>query len=81
MATIDLFEANRSERPVRISLFAPLLEAWQAYVRQVEEHRTIVRLSRLDPHLIRDMGFDSADIHAALEGTWDENPRRSFPRV
>jgi uncharacterized protein YjiS (DUF1127 family) len=81
MATIDLFEANRSERPVRFSLFTPLLEAWQAYARQVEEHRTIVRLSRLDPHIIRDMGFDPADIHAALEGTWDEDPRPSFPRV
>jgi uncharacterized protein YjiS (DUF1127 family) len=81
MATIDLFEANRSERPVRFGLLTPLLEAWQGYVRQVEEHRTIVRLSRLDPHIIRDMGFDPADLHAALEGTWDENPRRSFPRV
>jgi uncharacterized protein YjiS (DUF1127 family) len=81
MATIDVFEATRSESPVHTGFFAQLLEAWQAYVRQIEEHRTIVKLSRLDPHLIRDMGFEPADIYAALDGTWDEDARRAFPRV
>jgi uncharacterized protein YjiS (DUF1127 family) len=81
MATIDIFEATRRESPVRIGFFARLIAIWQAYIRQVEEHRAIVRLSRLGPHLIRDMGFDPDEIHAALDGTWDEYPRRSFPRV
>lgn len=34
-------------------------------------------LSRLPPHLIRDMGLDPARVYDAVEGTWDEvNPGR-----
>ncbi len=81
MATIEMFETARTEAPARTGFLSHLIAALRSYRRHVQERRIIVRLSRLDSHLLRDMGFEPADIHAALEGSWDEDPRRSFPRV
>ncbi len=73
MATYELF-GTASEAPVRAgnSVVDVLFSSVGQMVRRFEERRTIVKLSRLDPHLIRDMGFDPAAIYGALEGSWDE---------
>lgn len=59
--------AGTSDAPVGI--ISGLL--WRLRTR-IEERRTLVRLSRLSPHLIRDMGIDPDDVYAALKGSWDE---------
>lgn len=45
---------------------------WRGAWQRIAERRLLVRLSRLDPHVMRDMGFDPELIAEALEGTWDE---------
>jgi uncharacterized protein YjiS (DUF1127 family) len=79
MATFDLFDSiHESERTRRISapasFFAPLVEAWQAFRRRFEERQIIVKLSRKDAHLLRDMGFDPDEIYDAVHNSWDEVP-------
>lgn len=51
---------------------AALRSLWQSTVRRRLERRTLVKLSRLPPHVVRDMGFDPERIAEALEGSWDE---------
>lgn len=48
---------------------------WRSFLRRWQERRTLVRLSRLAPHIIRDMGFDPDSIYDEIDGSWDEvNP-------
>jgi uncharacterized protein YjiS (DUF1127 family) len=89
MATIDFIETAHQDAqghriPSRTSLFAPLVEAFAAYRRRIEEHRIIVRLSRHDGHLLRDMGFEPDEIYDAVRDSWDEVPdarRRAAQRI
>ena len=79
MATIDFIETAHQDAqghriPSRTSLFAPLVEAFAAYRRRIEEHRIIVGLSRHDAHLLRDMGFEPDEIYDAVRDSWDEVP-------
>jgi uncharacterized protein YjiS (DUF1127 family) len=79
MATFDLFDnihdGERARRiPAPASFFAPLVAAWQAYRRRFEERRIIVKLSRKDAHLLRDMGFEPDEIYDAVHSSWDEVP-------
>ena len=79
MATIDFIETAHQDEPTRrisarTSLFAPLVEAFAAYRRRIEEHRIIVGLSRHDAHLLRDMGFEPDEIYDAVHDSWDEVP-------
>lgn len=34
-----------------------------------EERATLMELSRMSPHLLRDMGIEPGDIHDALDGS------------
>jgi uncharacterized protein YjiS (DUF1127 family) len=81
MTTIDVFEETRKEPPARTGFFVQLRQGWRAYVHRFEERRIIVKLSRKDGRLLRDMGFEPEDIYAALDGTWDQVPRRLLPRI
>jgi uncharacterized protein YjiS (DUF1127 family) len=84
MATIELFQSARDEAQAasrEVGFLSELREAVRAVRRRVEERRTIARLSRLSPHLIRDMGLDPDAIRGALIGTWDEVHEDRFPKV
>jgi uncharacterized protein YjiS (DUF1127 family) len=86
MATFDFFDSIRDDErasrlPARTSFFAPLVEAWRAYRRRFEERQMLVKLSRKDAHLLRDMGFEPDEIYDAVHNSWDEDARRSLPRV
>jgi uncharacterized protein YjiS (DUF1127 family) len=72
MSTYDLFDTvSKTAAPER-GIIDRLFSAIRRMIRRFEEHRTLVKLSRLDQRLIRDMGFDPAAIYGALEGSWDE---------
>lgn len=60
-----------ASRPLRRP-FSALARLLPELFRRHAERRTVVQLSRLDPHLLRDMGFDPERIADALEGSWDE---------
>ena len=70
MATIEVSGGFR-KRPVRHDLLGALRAGWQSFLRRREERRAMVAISRLDPHLIRDVGFDPAQVHKAVGGGWD----------
>ena len=79
MATIDFIEtahedAHSRRIRARTSLFAPIVQAFAAYRRRIEEHRIIVGLSRHDAHLLRDMGFEPDEIYDAVHDSWEEVP-------
>jgi hypothetical protein len=78
MTTIELNHANHSETTERQNLLVVLHDAFRAYVERRKWHRTVVRMSRLQPHLIRDMGFEPEAIYAAVEGGWDEVDVRQY---
>jgi uncharacterized protein YjiS (DUF1127 family) len=67
MTTLDFFasEAAVAKRP---SFFAPLRKFWTNMARRRAEHRSIMELSQLDAHLLRDMGIEPLDIYDALNG-------------
>jgi hypothetical protein len=54
------------------NVLATVANGWAAFRRRRFERASIVRISRMDPHLIRDMGFEPEAIYAALDGTWEE---------
>lgn len=60
------------ERGAPYSFLRMLLFGWRAMRCYRNERQAIVALSRLDPRLIRDMGFDPEQVCEALDGTWDE---------
>ncbi|MGQ2901668.1 hypothetical protein [Neoaquamicrobium sediminum] len=66
-------------RGARYDFLGTLRAGWQAMLAHREERRTIVKLSRLPVHVIRDMGFDPESVYAALDGSWDEvDPARPY---
>jgi uncharacterized protein YjiS (DUF1127 family) len=80
--TIDFAEiVSDRQRSAANSSTHSLTELWRKFVRRRQEHRALVNLSRLPPHLIRDMGFDPERIYDALDGTWDELGDPRFPKV
>ncbi|RCS24497.1 DUF1127 domain-containing protein [Phyllobacterium salinisoli] len=60
------------EKRVRYDVLGTLLMGWRAMRRHREERRELVALSRLGPHIIRDMGFDPEEVYMALNGSWDD---------
>ncbi len=85
MSVIEL-RAHVPARAVRYDFLATLRAGWRAMLAHREERRTIVKLSRLPVHVIRDMGFDPESVYEALDGSWDEvdpaNPYRDhLPRT
>ena len=72
MATYDVCETSIRDVPAPTGLLAPLLRVWGNVKERVEEHRIVHQLYRLDPHVLRDMGFDPHAIYAAREGAIGE---------
>jgi hypothetical protein len=70
MATMDVTLGFRGRSLVQDLLIA-LRAGWQTLLRRQEERRAIVAISRLGPHIIRDMGLDPERIHEELRGGWD----------
>ena len=71
MTAID-FSARLREAPVRHDLSRALKAGWQVFLRHRRDRRSIVDISRLSPHVIRDIGFEPEDVYGALKGSWDE---------
>jgi uncharacterized protein YjiS (DUF1127 family) len=71
MTAVEFSSAYDPDR-ARYDLVGTLRVGWQAMRRHRAERRIMVRLSRLDPHVIRDIGFDPERIYEALDGSWDE---------
>ena len=60
-----------SERPVlRLTIAMPNV-VW-AWLGRRRERRLMAQLSRLSPHMIRDIGLDPDEVYDAVAGTWDE---------
>jgi uncharacterized protein YjiS (DUF1127 family) len=70
--TIEVTEYLGERPQPEAELLLPLPPFLRRTLRNWQERRTLVRLSRLSPHLIRDMGFDPDCVYDALEGSWDE---------
>lgn len=77
MLTIEVTdqEGDNSRRPGGI---VAVIGVWRKIRSRYEMRRDLVHLSRLSPRLIRDAGLDPERIYAALDGSWDEVPRRPF---
>jgi uncharacterized protein YjiS (DUF1127 family) len=72
MASIEVSDYV-NETPVKAGVVGVVRSAWNEIVRHHRERRAIAHISRLSPHLIKDMGFDPQRINAAA-GTWDGIP-------
>ena len=73
MSTIELSRSGQHRPPrsrrTRPGHSAPL----PAQSSRYWQHRSILRrLQRLSPYMLRDMGFEPADIYAARPGSWAE---------
>jgi uncharacterized protein YjiS (DUF1127 family) len=74
MTTMDIGATFGRPTP-RIALAVPGFI--RTLIRRRRERRLFALLSRLPPHLIRDVGFDPEEVYDAVEGTWYEiNPGR-----
>jgi uncharacterized protein YjiS (DUF1127 family) len=80
MATTDTlsFALDDSASP---NFLGDLQHAWRTFARRRKERRTVVKLSRHGPHLLRDLGLDPDAVYGALDGTWDEVEHDRFPKV
>jgi len=75
---IDTSGATLSRNiPRAPSLRALLAHWWTARA----ERREIAHLSRHSPRMLRDLGYNPADIYRAVEGTWDEVTVDRFRRL
>jgi uncharacterized protein YjiS (DUF1127 family) len=71
MATLNIALRIPGER-VRYDFIGALQAAWQAYAERRRERRMLIEISRLAPHVIRDMGLEPELVYEALDGSWDE---------
>jgi uncharacterized protein YjiS (DUF1127 family) len=67
MTTLELNEPLRdaSRATNRSGLVTRLLRRWR---ERRAERATLMTLSRMQPHLLRDMGIEPDDIYDALDG-------------
>lgn len=56
----------------RYDFLGALGAGWQAFRQRRRERRDLVRISRLGPRIIRDIGLDPEEVYEALDGSWDE---------
>jgi uncharacterized protein YjiS (DUF1127 family) len=79
--TTDYNDAPASPVPAGLGL-GRLFRSWLASARRRRQARlTLFELSRLDAHLLRDMGINPADVRDALAGRWSSvwlDPMRRF---
>jgi uncharacterized protein YjiS (DUF1127 family) len=72
MATVELSTVVRARGAEKPDLLTRAGALFARLFRQAEERRTIVKLARMSPRQLEDMGFDPAAIYRAVEGTWAE---------
>lgn len=78
--TVQVLAADFRERRVRYDYLGTLIAGWQAMREHRQQRRIVVALSRLGPHLIRDIGLDPELVYEVLDGTWDEIDPASLVR-
>ena len=59
-----------NEAPAKSGILAALIGIWSEVVRRHHTRQTIARISRLNPRLIRDIGFDPEPVDDIVERTW-----------
>jgi uncharacterized protein YjiS (DUF1127 family) len=64
--------ADAPDSTGRRTLGVSFARLWHALIRPFEKRRAFVKLSRLSPHVQRDMGVDPETVADALVGSWDE---------
>jgi uncharacterized protein YjiS (DUF1127 family) len=72
MMTMSEFCKKFPERGARHTIRGMLVAGLRAMRCYRSERQALIALSRLDPRLIRDLGFDPEQVYEALDGTWDE---------
>jgi uncharacterized protein YjiS (DUF1127 family) len=66
MSTYDLiFERTVADDAPR-GIFGRLKGAWSSFQRRRREHATVLELSRMDEHLLRDIGLEPMDVYDAV---------------
>lgn len=68
MATLDLGDEPLAGRGSNVPARSGLRKLLAALRRRHDQRRTLARISSLDQHLLRDVGFDPDDVRDALEG-------------
>jgi uncharacterized protein YjiS (DUF1127 family) len=56
--------------PATTSPLAAVVDGIRNAIARFRYRRTILSLSRLPPHLLRDMGFEPEAVYEAAEGDW-----------
>lgn len=73
MTTFDVFDTKVTEAAHERRGFAAFaIAAWKRLQQRIEDRRTLRKLYHLDPHTLRDLGFEPADIYSAYENTFGE---------
>lgn len=68
-----MLEATTTQTPAaREKHNGGLAALWRRLQKKLEDRRTLRKLYHLDPHVLRDMGFEPAEISSAYEGTFAE---------
>lgn len=70
MSSIALFDPFAERNPHTTSPLAALKAGSHEARERARFRRAIVKLSRVSPHLLRDMGFEPEAIHEAADGDW-----------
>jgi uncharacterized protein YjiS (DUF1127 family) len=70
MTMIELTDVYARPPTLRLAIGIP--DFLRTFLRRRRARRLLARLSRLSPHLIRDIGLDPDEVHDAVAGTWDE---------
>jgi len=65
----------------RIGIVSFVMTAFRGWRSASEDQRALRRLARMSPRLLRDMGFDPAEIYGAVDGTWDEVTPGTYRRL
>jgi len=67
MSTYDLmFERAVADDAPR-GILGRLKQAWSSFQRHRREKAAVLELSRMDEHLLRDIGIEPMDVYDALE--------------
>lgn len=66
--TPEPWDREACENTTRALVTAPHT-LWQAIAARFARKSLLRKLSRHDPHLLRDMGFDPSEVYGEFEGT------------
>ncbi len=69
------YDTSVSHRARRKSLLAVAFQSWQTLAGKLEARRTRAHLSRLDDHMLKDIGLSRGSIESAIRN----GRSRNFP--